>query len=155
MRRRKLKVAILLLFLIQGTPGQQVERSVLLPSHEAKAVARRYSEARSERITGSWDPTKAELDGLEASLSQIPEMKINGLDSRIHIDNPEQYYRQYVAVFVEGKKRIFVNAICDAELLSDWHHRLVIASGGAKCFWQALYDPATSQFSNLRINARF
>jgi len=149
-------IVILLLFLIPSAPGQQGQRFVLLPAHEAKAVSDRYSRERSERINGSWQPTKADLDGLEKSLPQISKLEIFGWDSRVHIDRPEQYFRQYVAVLVSGKRKIFVNAFCgiNGQPFTDWRDRLVIVSDGDICFWQALYDPATQQFSNLRINAR-
>jgi hypothetical protein len=154
MLTRKLLLAPLLLFLIQGAPGQQEQRSVLLPAHEAKAVSNWYSKDRSESFDGSWTPNKADIDGLESNLSQISNMKIFGWESRIRIDHPDQYYRQYVAVSVAGQKRIFVNAFCDEKPPIDWRDRLVVVIDGATCYWQVLYNPATKQFSNLRINAR-
>jgi hypothetical protein len=99
-------------------------------------------------------PSQADLDGLEASLPIISKMKILGWGSNIHIDHPEQYYRQYVAILVSGKRMIFVNAFRDAQEYPDWHDRLVIVIDGDIGYWQVLYDPATKQFSNLRINAR-
>ena len=154
MQTQKLIFAALLFLLSTTGIGQQEQRSVLLPAHEAKAVSDLYSQERAEKIKGSWNPTKADLDGLEANLSEISEMKIYGWDSKIHIDHPAQYYRQYIAVLVAGKRMIFINAFCDAQGLPDWHDRMVIVSDGATCFWQVLYDPVTKQFSNLRINAR-
>jgi len=131
-----------------------VQRSVLLPQHEWKAVSTRYSYERSENYDGSWKPSQADLDGLEANLPLISKMKILGWSSNIHIDRPAQYYRQYVAILVSGKRMIFVNAFRDAQEFSDWHDRLVIVIDGDIGYWQVLYDPATKQFSNLRINAR-
>jgi hypothetical protein len=151
---RKLKIAILLLFLIQSTPGQKEFRSVLLPEHEAKVVADRYSRDWAAAFDGSWKPSKSDLDGLESSLSQISQLPILGWGSRIHIDHPEQYFRQYIAVTVAGKQRIFVSAFCNEKPPSDWRKHLFVVIDGANCYWQALYDPATKQFSNLRINAR-
>jgi hypothetical protein len=154
MRTRKTIIALILLSLLQCAPGQQEQRSVLLPAHEVKAVASRYSRERSEKFDGSWQPAKADLDDLEANLSQISNLKIYGWDSKIHIDHPGQYFRQYVAVRVAGQKRIFVSAFCDEKPPSDWHDRLYVVIDGATCYWQAIYDPAAKQFSNLRINAR-
>jgi len=154
MPTRKMLIVALLPFFVQMAPGQQEPWSVLLPAHEARAVSYRYSRERSEKIGGSWQPTKADLDGLESSLPQISGMKVFGWDSKVHIDHPDRYFCQYVAVLVAGKQKIFVNAFCDGQSFSDWRDRLVVVSDGATCYWQALYDPATKQFSNLRINAR-
>jgi hypothetical protein len=82
------------------------------------------------------------------------QFQIYGWDLRIHIEHPEQYFRQYIAVKVSGQNRIFVNSFCDETPPSDWHDKLYVVTDGATCFWQALYDPATKLFSNLRIDAR-
>jgi hypothetical protein len=154
MTAQKLMIAFLLLLLIHSAPGQQEKRSVLLPAHEAKAVSDRYSREWPEAFDGSWNPSKTDLEGLESSLSQISNLPILGYGSRIHIDHPDQYFRQYIAVTVAGKQRIFVSAFCDDKPPSDWREHLYVVIDGATCDWQALYDPATKQFSNLRINAR-
>ncbi len=154
MRTRMLMIAALLISFMQVAIGQHEKRSVLLPSSESKTVSDYYSSVRSEKIGGSWQPSKADLEGIEASLSQIPNMKIFGWDSKIHIDHPDQYYRQYIAVLVDGKRMIFVNAFRHAQEFPNWHDRLVIVTDGDINFWQALYDPSTMQFSNLRINFR-
>jgi hypothetical protein len=154
MRRCKLIIASLLFLFIQNTMGQQEQRWVLLPSHEVQAVSNRYARERAEKYDGSWQPTKADLDGLEANLSQISALEIYGWENRIHIEHPEQYYRQYVAVMVSGKRMIFVNAFREEKPPSDWRERLHIVIDGANYYWQAIFDPTTQQFSNLRINAR-
>jgi len=154
MRIRMLMIATLLFFLSISGLGQQGQRSVLLPAHELKAVSNSYSRERAERYEGSWQPSKADLDGLEANLSQIAELKIYGWENKIHIEHPDQYYRQYVAVIVSGKGMIFVNAFREDKPPSDWRDRLHLVIDGDLFYWQALYDPATHHFSNLRINAR-
>jgi hypothetical protein len=146
--------AILLLSLVISAPGQPEPRSVLLPVHEVKAVSDWYSADRAERIDGSWNPTQADLNSLEANLSQVSNLEINGWGSRIHINHPEKYFRQYVGVKVSGQNRIFVNAFCGDKPPTDWHDRLFVVMDGATCFWQALYDPALQKFSNLRVNGR-
>jgi hypothetical protein len=150
---RKLAVLLGFLFLIPIAPGQK-ERSVLLPAHQVKVVSERYSTERSEKYEGAWEPDKTDLDGLEKSLPQVSKMKISGWPSSIHIAHPEQYFRQYVAVIVTGKKMIFVNAFSEVQDFPRWRDRLVLVADGDLGFWQALYDPATMRFSNLRVNAR-
>ncbi len=153
-RIRKPIISLLVVILVPNVLGQQEQRSVLLQAHEVKAVSDRYSSDRLERYDGSWQPTKADLDGLDANLSQISNMKIYGWDSKIHIDHPDRYFQQYVAVLVSGKRKIFVNAFCDQLIYPDWRDRLVVVSDGDVCFWQALYDTSRQKFSNLRINSR-
>jgi hypothetical protein len=151
---RKLAIFLILLLFISSVQSQQEKRSVLLPVHELKSVSDRYSSDRSEKYDGTWEPTKADLDGLEKSLPQVSKIKIFGWATKIHIEHPELYYRQYVAVLVAGKKMIFVNAFRYVQEFPQWRDRLVLVHDGDLCFWQALYDPATMRFSNLRINAR-
>ncbi len=152
--KRSVSVFLILTLFISNAPSQQEKRSVLLPSREVKAVSDRYSSVRLEKYGGSWEPTKADLDGLDKSLSQVSKMKIFGWPARIHIEHPEQYFRQYVAVLVAGNKMIFVNAFSDVQEFPHWRDRLVFVIDGDLGFWQVLYDPATNQFLNLRINPR-
>lgn len=152
MRAWKAMIAFLSLCLISNAQGQQERRSVLLPASELKAVSDRYSKDRLEKYDGSWNPTKADIDGLESSLSQISALKIHGWDSKIHIEHPERHFRQYVAVKVSGQNRIFVNAFCFDSPPSDWRRHLVVVYDGDICLWQALFDPSKRAFSNLWIN---
>jgi hypothetical protein len=129
---------------LMSAQGQQEQRFVILPGRAAGSIANQ----------GSWRPTKADIDGLEANLSKVSALTAEGWPSNVHIDHPKQYFRQYVAVIRGGQRRIYVNAFCDEHLRSHWRDQLVVVQDGATCFWQALYDPVTNRFSNLRINAR-
>jgi hypothetical protein len=82
-------------------------------------------------------------------------MKIVGWDSRVHIEHPVEYFRQYVAVKVAGRNKIFVNAFRWPEPPpANWREHLHVVFAGDIDYWQALYDPSTETFSNLRINPR-
>ena len=103
----------------------------------------------------SWIPSPADIEGLEANLSQISELKIRGLESTsIRIDRPDRYFRQYVGVRHGGKRRIYINAFIDDPPPSDWRTRLYVVIDGATSYWHAFYDPDTKTFSDLTINAR-
>lgn len=142
-------ICALLLLLIAPALGQQVQRSVLLPSSAAPSLPGRPPSQ------GSWEPTKSDLAGLEINLPQVAALNIEGWTSRLHIHHPEAYYRQYVAVIYDGKKLIYVNAFCDDELPPfDWRNHLYVVTDGATCYWQAIYDPATKKISSLTINSR-
>lgn len=133
MRMHTVLIAAVLILLIPGAAGQQGQRSVLLPASEMKAVSNRYSRDRSEKYDGAWQPAHADLYGLEASLPQISNLAIAGWGSRIHIEHPERYFRQYLGVRVLGRDRIFVSAFCDRNPTADWRKHLFIVVDGATC----------------------
>lgn len=123
----------------------------LLPESEIAAYGKSF--ANPKPPMQSWEPTVADINDLEASLAQITALSSKEQDTDEQIDHPDQYFRQYLAVVVNGKRTIFVNAFCSNEgHWNDWRKRLVIVMDGGKCFWNALYDPATQSFSDLKIN---
>jgi hypothetical protein len=102
----------------------------------------------------NWEPTVADINDLEANLSQISALSGKEPDANQHVDDPSQYFRQYLAVAVNGKKTIFVNALCSVEPGEGWRKHLIIVLDGGKCYWNAVYEPATQRFSNLVVNGR-
>ena len=118
-------------------------RFVLLPASEATLIPNE----------GTWQPAKADIDGLEARLQQLSSVKAEDRSaSQITIDHPRQYFRQYVAAIREGKQLIYINAFCDEAQFPDWHRRLVVVFDGGSCYWQALYEPVTHGFSALLVH---
>ena len=126
---------------------------VLLPEGEASTYAKLFS-ASSKTDVQSWEPTVADIESLEANLVLIPTLSENVAGSTRHIDKPEQYFRQYLAVVQHGKRWIFVNALCriDERDSDAWRKHLEMIVDGGECYWQAWYDPATRRFSNLLVN---
>jgi hypothetical protein len=157
MQTRKLFAASILLLFTTCAQGQQERRSVLLPESEAKAVAAMYPKSGPSRITGTWEPTNADIDGLEANLHQISGLSLKGKLPWIQIEHPENYFRQYIGVLQAGNKRIYINAFCgfngnQPPSSPVWRNRLFIISDGGSCAWQSLYDPSSKKFIELRIN---
>jgi hypothetical protein len=126
---------------------------VLLPGSET-AIYAKYYLADPKAVVQSWQPSGDDLRGLEANLPQISSMKENGRGPAWRIENPTQYFRQYLAIVQSGKRQIFVNAFCRATEgdSEGWHHNLQIVYDGGTCYWQVFYDPLTQKFSNLMIN---
>ena len=124
---------------------------VLLPASEGVAYAKVLTGGSKAKVQ-SWEPTVADIEGLEANLAQIPSLLENGQNR--HIDDPHRYHRQYVAFTQDGTQKIYVNAFCSTQGSdpNEWHKHLVIALDGGTCFWHALYDPSTQKFSDLAIN---
>jgi hypothetical protein len=125
----------------------------LLPESEASNYAKLFSPSPDSDMQ-SWEPTVSEIGALEANLVQVSSLRENVPAASRHIDNPEGYFRQYVAVIQHGKKLIFVNALCQipADDSNEWRRHIELAADGGSCYWHAWYDPASRQFSDLRIN---
>jgi hypothetical protein len=137
-------IALLLLSLIQSAPGQQEQRWVILPTTEAAHLGGKVNR----------QPTKEDIVGLEKDLPRISELAARGWKPVRRIDHPEQYFRQYLGVVVAGKKKIFINAFCNAPSSPDWHSRLLLTADGGSCFWHVTYDLAARRFAGLEINGR-
>jgi len=123
---------------------------VLLPESEVAAYAQFFPDPKPH--LESWEPTVGDIDDLNSNLLQISDLSSKEPDANRHIDAPDQYYRQYLAVVVNGKKTIFVNAMCSVDSGQYWRKHLMFANGGGKCHWHASYDPASQSFSELMIN---
>jgi hypothetical protein len=145
-----LSIAVLLLAGAAQVPKEQ--RYAVLPSRSVPRIPARVM--HDVDSYGSWEPSKSEIDGLESDLPHVSELRITGWSSNIHIEHPEEYFRQYVGVSHRGQRRIYVNAFCVDPPPSDWRDHLYVVVDGATCFWQALYDPIARTFSDLTINAR-
>ena len=128
-----------------SAPSTAAPRFAVLAASAAALMANR----------GTWQPAKADIDLLEASLDQVANLRAENLPrhTRLAIDHPERYFRQYVAIVRKGKRLIYINAFCNQFLVSYWRQQLVVVFDGGSCCWQAIYDPAQSKFSALRIDA--
>lgn len=141
-------------FLLAGAAqAPQERRFVVLPSHAAPNIPARVMHDVDSH--GSWEPSTADIEGLEAGLKRVSLLKITGWPgSNLRIEHPERYLRQYIGVTHRKQHRIYINAFCDDPPPSDWRVHLYTVIDGATCYWQALYDPVTKTFSTLTINAR-
>ena len=90
------------------------------------------------------------MNDAENALNQITALSKSDPDPNRHIDKPKEYYRQYLAILINGKKVLFLNALCSTD--ENARKRLVFMHDGGKCFWHAMYDPATRTYSDLTVN---
>ena len=143
-----------------STPTRQSSRSVakkngpdfaLLPASEIEPWSKYFAPGSHAE---TWEPTLGDMNDVEANLAQITALSKADADPSRHIDSPGEYYRQYLAVLIDGKKNIYVNALCSVDQESNWRKRLIVVADGGKCFWHAMYDLSTQKFSNLTINGR-
>ena len=149
---RRFAVFSLFVALLGAAQTPPNQRYVVLASNSTPIIPACY--ACDVDSYGSWDPSKPDIDGLEAGLSIVSGMKIKGWPSKVHIEHPERYFRQYIGVSHREQRRIYINAFCVDPPPSDWRIHLYTVTDGDRCFWQALYDPVTKTFSDLTINAR-
>jgi hypothetical protein len=123
---------------------------VLLPESEVTAYARLFGDPKLH--LESWEPALGDIDDLNSNLSQISALSNKESDPNRRIDAPDQYFRQYLAAVENGKKIIFVNALCSVAQPPNLRKQLILGADGGKCFWHATYDPATQTFSDLIVN---
>jgi hypothetical protein len=103
---------------------------------------------------GTWTPQESDITKLEASVTQVSGLRIEGFNSALHIHQPGSYFRQYVPVLRKGRKLFYVSAFCESPPPEYWSQRLYVVSDGGTCFWQAFYDPALKKYFHLTINPR-
>ena len=123
---------------------------VLLPENQVTVYAALFGDPKSR--VESWEPTLGDIDDLNSDLSQVSAISSKEPDPNRHIDAPDTYFRQYLAAVVNGKRTIFVNALCSGAQPPNLRKQLIFGADGGKCFWHADYDPATRTFSNLKVN---
>jgi hypothetical protein len=155
MSNLRLAIAALFVWAIVGAMAQQQKKFVLLPASELKAVTDRYPKSGPNRITGTWIPSGADIDGLEANLHGIAALSHKTGSNALQIEHPESAYRQYLGVLQAEQRRIYVNAFCGFngdEPLPNWDIHLITIYDGGSCVWQALYDPSTKTFLELNVN---
>jgi len=131
--------------------AQNKTRFTVLPESAAEEATKLCSGPL--RFDGTWRPKNTDVKSIESHLRRVSDLR--NVSGR-RIEHPERYYRQYIGIIVNNRKLIYVNAFC----ATDWaisqgkRHpkRLVNICDGGSCFWGAVYDVASKQFSELRIN---
>ena len=152
-RNRQALVCIIVFAALANAQTPEGRRYITLPPHSQPSFPPVLLWDKGSYA--SWVPDETEIQSLEANISQISELKIRGYEStRLRIEYPEKYHRQYVGVKHNGKRRIYINAFCDDPPPSNWRSRMYVVIDGATGYWHAFYDPETKSFSDLTINGR-
>ncbi len=159
--------AFCLLALVSLSVFAQREKSALLPASEAEAVTKQCSRPSPRNFSGTWQPSNEEILEMEAHFAKIKRLKVKKcciIGARI--ENPEEFYMQYVGIVVDGKKLIYINAFGEFGTLGieesadssitfiktdDWKtSAVIVCNGGYE--WGVLYNPKTKKFFDLAIN---
>lgn len=123
----------------------------LLPADQIGEWAKNFG---GDSHAESWEPTLGDMNDAEGALVQLAELSRSAPEAAGRIENPGDYYRQYLAVMVDGRKKMFLNAFCSIDQNADWRKRLIVARDGGRCFWHAMYDPATQRYSDQMVNGK-
>jgi hypothetical protein len=151
MKIPKFAVGLVVFILSSIASGQGGQRYIVLPQSAGHLSFNLFEE---DTRLGTWQPSKADIDGLETSLPQISGLHAANSKFSPTIEHPEAYFRQYIGATVSQSRLIYVNAFCGDTPPSDWKEHLYVVMDGGTCFWQAFYDPVKKSFSNLTINGR-
>lgn len=105
--------------------------------------------AAGQGITGHWTPDEGGVAALEGGLVAFlrgnPSERAQSLAVKV-----AGYKRQYVGFLLGERKVIYANFFCKAS--EDWRAQLVDVDDGGDCYFQVVFDPASSAFSDLHIN---
>ena len=147
-----MKILLTMLLLANVACAQADSHYILLPATAAQEAATQCSRG-APQVQGGWTPTPQDIAGLEQRLPAIARLEAGVNGRSLHIEHPEQTYRQYVGVIVGGHRLIYINAVGGPFDKYAREHVEVVCDGGSS-FWGVLYDPATGRFFDLSTNGR-
>lgn len=150
--RNSIITGCLVLALTIVVQAQNKKPAVVLPESAAQQITRPCSRPGPPKFEGTWTPTDADVQAMEARLKRISRLRSKSGIGGARIEHPDRYYRQYVGIIVGKRKMIYINALCVDEPPSFWRERPVIACDGGGCFWGVVYDIVTGKFSRLELN---
>jgi hypothetical protein len=120
----------------------QGEKRVIFPQ-EKKVLIDITQDTLYKRFT----PTLADIDSADVFLKQYL-LTINKDKKHYQFDD---YYRQYVGLFLKGRKCIFVNASC--QKTEYFFENTYYPKGGGQCFFQTLVDSYNKKVLDFFFNA--
>ena len=129
-------------------------------------------------LSGTWDPSSAQISQLESALAQELSRRLNALPgTAFPRPRVRDYYRQYAGIFLKGQKLIVINGFykshveyttawlaehrSEAELAAFpaearnknyWHFVPVVVLDGGEHYFDAFYDPAHNRISNFEFH---
>ena len=93
-------------------------------------------------VTGYWAPSRQQVEQLEARLPTLDSQVPKAID----------FDRQYVGIEMGGRKLIYINAFPPDDHDVNPSRTAIRACDGGEQFWGAVFDPASSTFSDVRFN---
>src|SRR6187401_65881 len=93
-------------------------------------------------------PTLENIDSVDVFLNKFLINSTAKEGGHLSIDN---YYRQYVGMWLDGRNRVYINAFCNKPkyFLQNTYY----PKGGGKCYFIAFYDLNKKEVFDFRFNA--
>jgi hypothetical protein len=155
----RLVVLLSLAWIISGNAhAQQRKPFVILRGSTANLhhVSQPCSREGLHGVAGTWYPRKSDIQLLELHLADISRLQNQDGSRDIRIDQPGNYYRQYLPILVGKRRLIYVNAFSPTPHPTppaSWDTGFInMCDRGAKD-WSVVYDPTTKRFSTLTTSA--
>jgi hypothetical protein len=98
---------------------------------------------------GEWEPTAQQVGELQQILQ--PYVNEQAIAWREQLPPWERYTIQYQGQLLDGKKVIFVNALC-SKPPSQAAKELVYTFDGGACYFRLHWDPASKAFTKFSFN---
>jgi len=155
MRSRQILSVLFFTISAVGASAQTQQRWVVLPQTEARRLIGAQLLGLPDKIAGTWAPKQDDVSAMEANFHQVSVLSRKYQPGR-QVENPIEYFRQYLGLLAGEKKRIYVSAFCGLNNNSlapkYWRDHLFMISDGGSCVWQALYDVSAREFVGLSVN---
>lgn len=109
-----------------------------------------------EDVTKFFNLSTSEVETLHENFKKVYTLQCSDTyykDFRVSDTIPTIY--QYVGMFVEDKKQIYINAFPTEIALQTqhpWKRQPLVACDGGKHFWGVVFDLQTERFSDLYMN---
>ena len=116
--------------------------AVIVPASKGAAF---YHEHDAQAF---FTPSRSQIARLEARIERF--LKTAGYVPDDLYKRARIYRRQYVGIIVNGKRKIWVNLLCEAE--PGWRRRPYRVHDGGDCYFRVTYDPKTGEFSDFNAN---
>jgi hypothetical protein len=135
------------------------ERAVLLPATQARHMLQQCSRKTPGPLSGVWKVSPSVIANLERDLPKLSKLvSPTCCGKSLTVSDPSAFYRQYVGISINGHDYVYINAFHDHPIYLHpkdrdlWRTEPVLMCDGDDNFWGVLYDPKTSQFSQLSFN---
>ncbi len=137
-------------------------KGAILPLNKVERLARQCSRKSPGPVTGTWTPGKAMIADLEFALGEEIETNLKAVPNAGA--KPQDYYRQYAGLLIDGKQIIYINGVQGSVVERDqgagrpgrglWTNEPVMICDGGTITFGVEYDPATKAFDKFAFNGR-
>jgi hypothetical protein len=128
----------------------------ILKSDKGKELMNQCTRCTPKDISMFWDLTQSDLENLEINFKKVLKLKSSFCSESYpneFVSKLDEFLFQYLGVFINSKKFIYVNAFVARDTKDRWRTEPVNVCDGGYGFWGVLYDLENFEFSKLEINS--